>query len=732
MNNNHLQQFKWLGISKLNEPGIKGVWCVFCAFFKTSEFGGGHRADIYTGGQKMGKLITAPLTDYSELTGKSGSLSSHQCTNFHRMCAQRVEDFLLRTKPGSFTDVQNILVQERKIQCLKNRAALRSIIETILLCGRQNIALRGHRDDGPVSTDGSEPDVNDGNFRSLLRFRVRAGDEALKEHLRTAHQKATYTSKTIQNEILVLTSQLIIKAIVSDVKKAVFFSVLADETQDRAKREQLVIVVRYAMLDDNSNYILREEPIKMLDLVKDIQSINGGLVNNEVKLSGEHIGKSILNALRDIGLNLFNLVGQGYDGASAMASERIGVAATVKEQARLADYYHCAMHCLNLSASQTCKVPEIRHCLDVIREMCTFFKYAKRRTYLEGKIELNTEEIKKKKLVTLCQTRFVERHESVMVAKTLLPYVVASLDDMTTWDSYEVRMSASSLLNSIRRPKFLIGLVILEKISSIIKPVSSSLQAVGADLFSALADIDNMLKLLQKLRAFGKDEFNNMYLGIIKLAERIGIDVEAMNRKPRVGGMSLHRANAGEDQQTASDYYRINIFYPLLDAVITDIKSRFGPHQKETFTLSKLLPQNVSNSSWQDISSVFVKYSQYLDIESIVEGEYMLWQHKFANYKVGPKEKPTAINALNLCEARVFPNISKLLKILCVLPVSTAEPERYFSKLEKTLSCVRASMGEERLESLIMLQVHRSRTPTVDDIINYFADTSARKSNFIK
>ena len=31
----------------------------------------------------------------------------------------------------------------------------------------------------------------------------------------------------------------------------------------------------------------------------------------------------------------------------------------------------------------------------------------------------------------------------------------------------------------------------------------------------------------------------------------------------------------------------------------------------------------------------------------------------------------------------MIPNISKLLKILCVLPVSTAEPERFFSKLEK-------------------------------------------------
>ena len=39
-------------------------------------------------------------------------------------------------------------------------------------------------------------------------------------------------------------------------------------------------------------------------------------------------------------------------------------------------------------------------------------------------------------------------------------------------------------------------------------------------------------------------------------------------------------------------------------------------------------------------------------------------------------------------------------------------------------------MSEERLESLIMLQVHRNRTPNVADVINTFAQTSARRLNF--
>ena len=73
-------------------------------------------------------------------------------------------------------------------------------MKTIVLCGRQNIALRGHRD----SALDVERDVGDaqnhGNFLALLNFRIDAGDSVLENHLITAGRNATYTSNTIQNQ----------------------------------------------------------------------------------------------------------------------------------------------------------------------------------------------------------------------------------------------------------------------------------------------------------------------------------------------------------------------------------------------------------------------------------------------------------------------------------------------------------------------------------------------------
>jgi hypothetical protein len=43
-------------------------------------------------------------------------------------------------------------------------------------------------------------------------------------------------------------------------------------------------------------------------------------------------------------------------------------------EAKKAQYFHCAMHCLNLCTAQAVKIPAIQHAQDVIKEMVSFFK----------------------------------------------------------------------------------------------------------------------------------------------------------------------------------------------------------------------------------------------------------------------------------------------------------------------------------------------------------------------
>ena len=47
-------------------------------------------------------------------------------------------------------------------QSAENKLKLYSIVKTIIFCGRQNISLRGHRED--------DQSKNPGNFKALLNF----------------------------------------------------------------------------------------------------------------------------------------------------------------------------------------------------------------------------------------------------------------------------------------------------------------------------------------------------------------------------------------------------------------------------------------------------------------------------------------------------------------------------------------------------------------------------------
>ncbi len=137
-----------------------------------------------------------------------------------------------------------------------NREKLSSIITMIILCGRQNIALRGHRDSALDLERDVDSTVNHGNFLALLKFRIDAGDTVLDKHFSTAARNATYTSKTIQNQIIQVLAEQVSNHIIDKVRAAQWFTVIADQVTDVSNREQLSIVLRYV---DDTTLMVRED-----------------------------------------------------------------------------------------------------------------------------------------------------------------------------------------------------------------------------------------------------------------------------------------------------------------------------------------------------------------------------------------------------------------------------------------------------------------------------------------
>ena len=113
-----------------------------------------------------------------------------------------------------------------------------------------------------------------------------------------------------------------------------------------------------------------------------------------------------------------------------------------------------------------------------------------------------------------------------------------------------------------------------------------------------------------------------------------------------------------------------------------------------------------------------------------MKAEHQLWHATWAG-KQGQARPSSALAALDACPRETLPNISKLLQILAALPVTTAELERFFSRVTLAASCIRAAMSEDRLEAICMVQVYCScPVLMVDSVLKEFSE-SQRKTNLV-
>ncbi len=69
-------------------------------------------------------------------------------------------------------------------------------------------------------------------------------DPLVKKKLTGPHN-AKYTSHQIQNKILDTLAEMVRSSIINEVKESGVFSIMADETKDTKKKEQISFVLRY-------------------------------------------------------------------------------------------------------------------------------------------------------------------------------------------------------------------------------------------------------------------------------------------------------------------------------------------------------------------------------------------------------------------------------------------------------------------------------------------------------
>ncbi|KAJ8870355.1 hypothetical protein PR048_029376 [Dryococelus australis] len=92
----------------------------------------------------------------------------------------------------------------------------------------------------------------------------------------------------------------------------------------------------------------------------------------------------------------------------------------------------------------------------------------------------------------------------------------------------------------------------------------------------------------------------------------------------------------------------------------------------------------------------------------------------------GLEEKPTCVTeSFAKWDRHLFPNVHILLKILAVLPFSTASVERSFTKMKLIKSYLRSTISENRLNGPALMFIHRGLTRQISnhDLLDHFTQS---------
>jgi transcriptional regulator NrdR family protein len=379
----------------------------------------------------------------------------------------------------------------------------------------------------------------------------------------------------------------------------------------------------------------------------------------------------------------------------------------------MADYFHCMMHKLNLSAASVIEDLNIRHAHATVKKVGTFFNSSAKRVDLLKSCVAKEDDsrITKNRLLTLSVTRFIERHQAIGTMRNLLPFIIESLEIMETWESSNTRNDARNLLSGLLSSKTVTSIVMLEHITAVLQPVSEQLQSLQQDLIQSMEMVGGVVEQLKNMKE-GTYFADRVFPEVLSLASKFDFQITVPRRRTTMPEFI--------DTDNVCDFYE-TIWRGAIKNVVNDLSLKFDNTEKAFLaSFQKIMPHTIEKYTdfYEVAENLVTKYQELIGEFDLltVERELARWGNKWC--KTPSDERPSTVLAtLNHSFTSTFPHVQKFLIILATLPVTTAEPERVFSKVNLTKSAIRASMSSERMENLVLIQSHRDVIPSVEEVV---------------
>ncbi|XP_050915352.1 uncharacterized protein LOC127130376 [Lathyrus oleraceus] len=501
---------------------------------------------------------------------------------------------------------------------------LKRVISIVKFLAKHNLAFRG-------SKEKLYKDSNI-NFWGLIEM-LAEFDPIIQEHVRrvvTQKVHIHHLGHKIQNELISLLGSAIKIEIIRKIKQEKYFSMILDCTSDISHQEQMSLIIRY--VDISSASVSIEE------------SFLGFLNVNDT--TGQGLFDVLQNELKELGLDLFDVRGQGYDNGSNMQGKHQGVQKRFLDMNPRAFYTPCGCHSLNLT-------------------LCDM---------------TNSYNVKGLTPKSLSSTRWESRVESVKAIRTqMLDFTEALLEVSENDLDSKIQNEAKSLAtNELGDFEFLMAIIIWFEILFAINSVSKLLQEKDMLIDVAMKNIKGLISYFEEYR-------ETCFYKVLVNTKEIAVELNIATIFPQ------RQVELSEEES-----FRVNYILYLVDQVVVSLNKRFEQYQEYEsifgflFTSHKL--QSLDDATLKSCCSNFVQVLKHNE-QSDIDGNEFFAELKLLREML-PEETIRLIDILLFLKGLdCFPNTVIAYRILLTIPVTVASAERSFSKLKLLKTYLRSTMS---------------------------------------
>ncbi|XP_042441464.1 uncharacterized protein LOC122026815 [Zingiber officinale] len=463
-----------------------------------------------------------------------------------------------------------------------------------------------------------------------------------------------------------------VKNVIREEIGVVKYCIIVDESQDESKREQMSLVLRFV---DTNGFI---------------QECFFGLVHvsDTVALTLKNV---IYSTLAHYNLDVQNIRGQGYNGASNMRGEFNGLQALIIKECRGAYYVYCFAHRLQLALVVASK------------NVTPIHQFFDRLTFI----------------VNIVGSSCKRNDELKNVHADDIAHLIA-INELETGHGLN-QIDATSVYDEMTSFDFVFILHLMNEIMGITNILCQALQSKSQDIINVMELVLSTKNLLQHMR---DNKWNDLLTKVKSFCELRNIDIPDFNAPyiDRRGRTRVH-----QDNFTIEHHYQVDLFYASIDSQLQKINGCFSDDAMELLILSNALnPQNAMESfKIEDICKLVEKF--YAQDFTRGEKEQLKIQLKHYEYNVVKRPDYKNLSTISeLCQWLVKTNksvtynlIFRVIILMLTLPISTATTERSFSAMNIVKTRFRSKMEDTFLSDALVVYIEREIARKLESLLTW-------------